>query len=68
MNFKLLAILIAVLGTLSVLYTQYNDKPELSPFEAWKAQYGVKYDSMFEEAYRHRVFLENLAKVKIHNS
>jgi outer membrane cobalamin receptor len=48
MDSKLLAVLLAVLGTLSVLYTQYNANPELSPFEAWKAEYGVKYDSMFE--------------------
>lgn len=67
MNSKLVAVLIAILSTASVLYTQYEAKPEVSSFESWMTQHGVKYDSMFEKAYRERVFLENLAKIELHN-
>jgi cathepsin L len=68
MNTKTLAALIAIIGTLSVLYTQVDLKPEVSAFEQWKTQFNVKYDSMFEHAYRERIFLENLAQVELHNS
>jgi hypothetical protein len=27
----------------------------------------MKFESMFEESYRERIFLENLAKIKLHN-
>ena len=39
-----------------------------SPFEAWKLKHGVTYASQFEEAYRERIFLENLAKIEAHNA
>ena len=68
MESKNLAILIAILGAVSVLYSQYEAKPEVSAFESWMTEYNVKYDSMFERAYRERIFLENLAKVERHNS
>lgn len=68
MDSKYLAIILAILGTLSVLYTQNGAQPELTGFNSWKATHGVKYDSMFEQAYRERIFLENLAKVELHNS
>lgn len=68
MESKNLAILIAILGAVSVLYSQYEAKPELTAFESWMNQYNVKYDSMFERAYRERIFLENLAKIESHNS
>lgn len=54
------------MGAASVLYTQ--TKPEVSAFEKWQVEHNVKYDSMFEKAYRERIFLENLAKVELHNS
>lgn len=28
----------------------------------------MKYDNMFEEQYRERIFLENLAAIELHNS
>ena len=68
MDSKLIAVLIALLGTASVFYTQFEAKPELSAFDHWVAEHNVKYESMFEKAYRERVFLENLAKVEQHNS
>ena len=68
MNTKTLVALLAIVGTLSVLYTQIDSKPELSAFEKWNNQFNVNYDSMFERAYRERIFLENLAKVELHNS
>jgi C1A family cysteine protease len=37
-------------------------------FEQYKQTYGLKFDSMFEESYRERIFLENAAKIVEHNS
>jgi cathepsin L len=68
METKFVAILIAILGAASVLYTQHDSKPELSVFAKWQTEFSVSYDSMFEKAYRERIFLENLAKVELHNS
>jgi hypothetical protein len=67
MNPKLIAVLLAVLGSLSVLYTKGNSEPQLSEFQLWKRDYSIKFDSMFEEAYRERIFMENLAKINLHN-
>jgi len=67
MDSKLIAILIALLSVASVMYTQQESKPEISAFESWQVEYNVKYDSMFEKAYRERVFLENLAQIELHN-
>ena len=68
MNTKTLVALLAIVGTLSVLYTQIDSKPEVSAFEKWNNKFNVNYDSMFERAYRERIFLENLAKIEAHNS
>jgi hypothetical protein len=68
MDSKTLAVIIALLGTLSVLYTQHEAKPELTAFAQYKANYNMKFDSMFEESYREKVFLENLARIEKHNS
>jgi len=68
MDSKFLAVMIAVLGAVSVLYAQHDTKPEISTFESWKLDHSVKFDSMFEYAYRERIFLENLAKIELHNS
>ena len=58
----------AILGLASVLFMNQGVDNKLSEFESWKLKFGVKYDSMFEDAYRERVFLENLAEIKAHNS
>lgn len=50
METKLVAVILAILGAASVLYTQ--TKPEFSAFEKWQVEHNVKYDSMFEKAYR----------------
>jgi C1A family cysteine protease len=68
MDTKFTAILLVLLGAASVMYSQYDAKPELSAFESWQTKFNVNYESMFEKAYRERVFLENLAKVELHNS
>ena len=57
MNTKTLAVILAMLGALSVLYNETQSTPELSEFQSWKLKFGVKYESMFEEAYRERIFL-----------
>jgi len=41
MNTKALAVIIAILGAVSVMYTQHQAKPELSFFESWKSEFGV---------------------------
>lgn len=61
MQSKYLALLLSILGVISVIYTQYYAKPELTSFDNWMNQYNVKYNSVFERAYRERIFLENLA-------
>jgi C1A family cysteine protease len=68
MDSKLIAILIALMGAASVMFTQFDAQPEVTAFESWMTQHNVKYESMFEKAYRERVFLENLAKIELHNS
>ena len=67
MDSKTIALLLAIIGTATVLIGQAQPQSELSEFESWKATFGVKYESMFEESYRERVFLENLAKINLHN-
>jgi cathepsin L len=67
MNSKTIAVLLAVMGALSVLYNQTQTESTLTEFQSWKAKFNMKFESMFEESYRERIFLENLAKIKLHN-
>ena len=67
MNGKQLAVLIAFIGAATLLLSQQQGS-KVSHFESWKARHGVEYASQFENAYRERVFLENLAKVEAHNA
>jgi C1A family cysteine protease len=67
MNGKQLAVLIAVIGAAAVLLN-VQQSSTVSEFESWKGKHGVKYASEFENAYRERIFLENLAKINTHNS
>ena len=68
MNSKTIAVLLAVLGAVSVLYNQTQTESTLTEFQSWKLKHSIKFDSMFEEAYRERIFLENLAKIQLHNA
>ena len=67
MNSKTIALLLAVMGALSVLYNQTQTESTLTEFQSWKAKYNMKFESMFEEAYREKIFLSNLAKINQHN-
>jgi C1A family cysteine protease len=67
MNGKQLAVLLAVIGAAAVLLN-VNNTSSVSEFESWKGKHGIKFASEFENAYRERIFLENLAKVNSHNS
>jgi len=67
MNGKQLAVLIAFIGAAALLLSQ-NQGSKVSPFDSWKSQHGVVYASQFENTYRERVFLANLAKVEAHNA
>ena len=67
MDAKQLAVLIALLGAAAVLFNAHTASP-VSEFESWKAAHGISYSSQFENAYRERIFLENLAKINAHNS
>merc|ERR1712224_657851 len=67
MDAKQIAVLIALLGAATILFnTQATSS--LSEFDAWKAKYGMGYSSQFENAYRERIFLENLAAINAHNA
>lgn len=68
MNAKTLAVLLAVMSAVSVLYNQTQTETTLTEFQSWKSKYNTKFESMFEEAYRERIFMENLAKIKTHNA
>ena len=68
MNAKTITALLAVVGAVSVLLTQVQPDMNRSEFAVWKAKYNIHFESQFEEAYRERVFLENLAKVNEHNA
>ena len=68
MDSKTLALLLAIISTAAVLFGHTQTQPELTEFQSWKTKFGVSYDSMFEDAYREKIFLENLAKMKLHNS
>ena len=48
MDSKTFTVIIALLGTLSVLYNQHEAKPEISAFAQYKTQYNLKFNSMFE--------------------
>lgn len=67
MNGKQLAVLLAIIGAAAVLLNNQTASP-VSEFESWKSTHGVKFSSEFENAYRERIFLENLAKINAHNS
>ena len=67
MNGKQLAVLLAILGAAAVLLNHQTSN-KVSEFEAFKAQYGLTFESAFENAYREKIFLESLAKVNTHNS
>ena len=64
---KELAVVLAVIAMAAVMFN-HAAAPEQNEFQLWKQKFGVKYESMFEEAYRERIFLENLAEIKLHNS
>ena len=67
MNGKQLAVLLAFISAAALLLnTQTSSK--VSEFDAWKARHGIVYTSTFENTYRERVFLENLAKIEVHNA
>ena len=67
MNGKQLAVLLAVIGAAAVLLN-VQQTSTVSEFESWKGTHSIKYASEFENAYRERIFLENLAKMNLHNS
>ena len=67
MNGKQLAVLLAVIGAAAVLLNVHSTST-VSEFESWKGKHGIKYASEFENAYRERIFIENLAKIHAHNS
>ena len=67
MNGKQLAVLVAFIGAAALILSQ-NQGSKVTSFESWKAQHGIVYASQFENTYRERVFLENLAKVEAHNA
>ena len=53
---------------LSSVLLNVQQTSTVSEFESWKGRHSIKYASEFENAYRERIFLENLAKMNLHNS
>ena len=67
MNGKQIAVILALIGAVAVLLGQQQPS-KATDFESWKAKHGIHFASQFENAYRERIFLENLAKIEAHNS
>ena len=67
MRGRALIIVFAAIAVFGILYGQEGTSSS-SEFESWKGKYGVVYSSEFENAYRERVFIDNLAKIKLHNA
>ena len=68
MSGKIIVTVLAVIGIIAALVGQAQPSSSAGKFEAWMTKFGVKYESKFEEAYRKRVFQENLAKIEEHNN
>ena len=67
MNGKQIAVILALIGAAAVLLG-HQQPSKATDFESWKAKHGIHYASQFENAYRERIFLENLANIEAHNS
>ena len=67
MNGKQLTALVVFIGALALILSQTQGS-KTSEFEAWKVKYGISYSSQFENAYREKIFLRNLAEIEAHNS
>lgn len=66
---KHLAVLLAIASIATILLNSgFNHQSKDITFEEFKAQYGLKFESMFEEKYREVIFTENLAKINAHNA
>ncbi len=48
MNGKQLAVLLAIVGAATVLFSQYENKSTLSEFQTWKSKFGITFESQFE--------------------
>jgi C1A family cysteine protease len=67
MNGKQLALILALIGAATLLIGQQH-APKTPEFESWKAKHSITFSSEMENAYRERIFLENLGKIETHNS
>ena len=63
MNGKALAAILTVVGIITAIIGGGQTQPELSQFQTWKSKFNMKFDSLFEESYREKIFLENIAKI-----
>ena len=61
---SIIVTLLAILG----LHFMPTDKTEATEFSSWKEKYNVNFDNLFEESFREKIFYENLAAIKLHNS
>jgi C1A family cysteine protease len=67
MSGRQIAVLIALIGAAAVLLG-HQQASQVSSFESWKARHGISFSNQFENAYREKVFLANLAEIEAHNS
>ena len=67
MDGKQVAVLIALFAAAAMLLNHHSTST-VSQFDQWKATHGISYSSQFENAYRERIFLQNLAEIEAHNA
>jgi C1A family cysteine protease len=67
MNGKQIAVILALIGITAFILGQQQPS-KVNDFESWKSKYTIHYASHLEDAYRERIFIENLAKIETHNS
>jgi C1A family cysteine protease len=66
MSEKQIAALVVLICAIILLGHQQSS--QASRFESWKTDHGISFPSQLENAYREKVFLENLAKIETHNA
>ena len=67
MNGKELAVLLTFIAAAGLIFSQQQHS-KASDFETWKTQHGISFASQIENVYREKIFLQNWAEIKAHNS
>jgi hypothetical protein len=62
-----IAVILALTSLLAFVLHGNQSKSAIS-FSQYKSDFGLNFESMFEEKYREKVFAENVAKIEAHNA